>query len=188
MKKKSTKWIVINGLMIAMTFLATYFTHIPTPLPGGYFNLGDAVIMATAIVLGRTSGFLAGSIGSCLADLAFGAFIFAPITFVVKGIEGLVTGSIAGSQPDALFVEGANRTYSVKRIIAVIAGAIVMITGYFLAEAYILGLIDSSFGIAAAVGELVPNLLQGGISAVVAYILAAMLSKFNVRKHIYGYN
>ena len=179
----SINWIVTSALLIAMTFLATYFTHIPTPLPGGYFNLGDSVILATAILLGRTSGFLVGSIGSCLADIAFGAFIFAPVTFVVKGLEGLVAGVIAHS--GSRHREGG---ISVKRILAVAAGAVVMVGGYFLSEAYILGMIDNSFGIAAAVTELLPNLVQGSISAVVAYILAAILEKAIGKSGIFGYN
>jgi uncharacterized membrane protein len=160
-KKLTANKIVLNGLMIAMTFLATYFTHIPTPVPGGYFNLGDAVILTAAVLMGKTSGVVVGAIGSCLADVAYGAFIFAPVTFVVKGLEGLAAGVIA------------------RKSIAAAAGlgSVVMIAGYFLAEALILGLIDNAFGFAAAYAELFPNLLQGAISAVVAYILSALISK-----------
>lgn len=178
MKKVNTKRIVFNGLMIALVFLGTYATRIPTPLPGGYFNLGDAVIMVAAIVLGRTSGLVAGAIGSCIADMVFGAFLFAPITFIVKGLEGYIVGSIAsGKAPE-------KNMFDYKMVVSVVAGAIVMVAGYFVAEAYLLGFFDKAFGLAAAVSELVPNLLQGGISAVIGYALSILLIKLNIRKYI----
>lgn len=178
MKIDTTKKIVMNGLMIALVFLATYFSRIPTPLPGGYFNLGDSVIMVAAILLGRNSGLAAGAIGSCLADLAFGSFLFAPITFIVKGIEGYLTGVIARPNPSEKAVSTG------KMISAVIVGAIVMVGGYFVSEAFLLGFFDSTFGMAAAVTELVPNLIQGGLGAVAGYLISALLIKLNVRAYL----
>jgi uncharacterized membrane protein len=177
MKNSKTKWIVYNGLMIALVFLGTYLTRIPTPLPGGYFNLGDAVIMIAAILLGRTVGFTAGAVGSFLADMvAYGFLPFAPITFVVKGIEGLIVAMIAGKEHKT----GA----SGKAILAVAAGAVIMVAGYFFAEAYILSIFNKEFGLTAAFGELVPNLVQGGLSAVVGYALSTLLLKLNIKKYI----
>lgn len=157
MNKISTKKIALNGVMIALVFLGTYFTRIPTPLPGGYFNLGDAVIIVAAIILGRTSGLVSGAIGSCLADIAFGSFLFAPITLIVKGLEGFVVGWLASIGRNEAKTSGA------IRVISVIAGAAIMVFGYFFAEAFILGFADKAFGLTAAVAELVPNSIQGGL-------------------------
>ena len=173
MNSISTKRIVLNGLMIALVFLATYFTRIPTPLPGGYFNLGDTVIIIAAIVLGRKSGLLAGAVGSFLADIAYGAFIFAPITLVVKGLEGYIAGTVAHSSAD-------NMPGETRRIVSAAVGAVVMVAGYFLAEAYILSIFNPDFGFAAAVLELVPNTIQGGVSAVVGYALSTLLVRVNI--------
>jgi len=60
----------------------------------GPFNLGDSVIIIAAVLLGRKSGFLAGAIGSSVADIAMGYQHFAPVTFVVKGFEGFVAGLV----------------------------------------------------------------------------------------------
>ena len=181
MNRVSTKKIVLNGLMLALVFLATYFTRIPTPLPGGYFNLGDAVIIITAIILGRTSGLIAGALGSFMADIASGAFLFAPVTLIVKGIEGFVVGTIAHSVKAGEEAAGF-RGGEFKRMFAAVVGAVIMVAGYFLAEAYILGFFDKEFGIAAAVTELVPNLVQGGLSAVLGYALSELLIKVKVFK------
>lgn len=178
MNKVSTKKIVLNGLMIALVFLTTYFTRIPGPIPPGYLNFGDVVIMVAAILLGRNSGFLVGSIGSAIADIASpGGLIFAPVTFIVKGLEGYITGIIADS------ARGRKSSEKLK-IAAVVIGAVVMVIGYFAAELYVLKFFDNTFGYTYAIGELPLNLVQGGISAAVGYVLSTVLIRSNVQKYI----
>lgn len=205
MKDDSVRKLAMNGLMIALVFLATYFTRIPTLLPGGYFNLGDAVIMMAAAFLGPIGGLIAGGIGSAFADLAAGAFIFAPITLVVKGIEGLVVGLLAANYVKSkrlkpageIHAAGSNaasglsldsRTRSASAnmnlILALAVGAVIIVAGYFSGEAFILSMFDSTFGIVAAAGELVANSVQGVLSAVLAYFLILVLSKVGIQKYI----
>lgn len=182
MKKYSVKKLVLNSLMIALVFLATYFSRIPTPLPGGYFNLGDAVVMLAAVFLGPVAGMAAGAIGSCLADLAAAAFIFAPATFVVKGLEGLVVGLLA-AMSFRKKASGQN-AFSAGIIVSVVTGAIFMVAGYFVAEAFLLGFFGEGFGLTAAIAELLPNLIQGGLSAVLSYILIVLLGRMDIGKYI----
>lgn len=182
MKKNSAKKLVLNSLMIALVFLATYFTRIPTPLPGGYFNLGDSVVILAAVFLGPVAGMAAGAIGSCLADLAAAAFIFAPVTFIVKGLEGLVAGLLATM---ALRRKTAGQNlFSAGMVVSVMVGIIIMVAGYFVAEAFMLGFFGEGFGLAAAIAELLPNLIQGGLSAVLSYILITLLARMNIDKYI----
>ena len=178
MKKYSTKKLVLTSMMIAIVFLATYFTKIQTPLPGGYFNLGDAVIMLAAIFLGPVGGLISGSVGSALADLACGSLLFTPITFVVKGLEGLVIGALVSQMRKTGVMKHG------RLIIAIVTGATIMVAGYFLAEAFILGAFDEAFGLAAAVAELIPNSVQGILSAILGYILTLVLSKTGIDEYI----
>ncbi len=173
--KFSTRKIVLTALMIALVFVITYlpFLHIPSPVPPGYFNIGDAAIMIAAILLGRKSGMAAGAIGAALADLAYGAFIFVPITFIVKGIEGYIVGVIASRRRE----ESPNHT---KRFLAVITGALIIVLGYFILELTFYRMIDDSLAIAAIISEVPGNLVQGGVSAVIAYIFTTILDKTNV--------
>jgi uncharacterized membrane protein len=92
----NSKDISIAGLFIALTFIVTYFSgqFIKSPVPGGYLNIGDAVIFIAAILFGPLIGFLAGSIGSALSDAAFGVYMFVPGTFVIKGLEGFIAGVV----------------------------------------------------------------------------------------------
>jgi uncharacterized membrane protein len=106
-----------------------------------------------------------------MADaVGFPQFILA--TAVVKGIEGMLIGLLAGRRP---------RTPRV--LIALAAGVAVLVVGYYVFEATIYPLLAQRipfFGVtdaAAALAEVVPNLLQGGISAVIAFGIWKVLAR-----------
>jgi uncharacterized membrane protein len=178
MNNATIKKMVLNGLMIALVFLTTCVTRFQGPVPQGYINFGDIFIMTAAILLGKNSGFIAGSFGSALADIVMGYPVFAPVTFIVKGLEGYITGAIAHNSYVKQHINSA------KLIVAVITGALVMVAGYFFAELYVLKLVDNTFGYAAAMAELPANLVQGGVSAAAGYVLVGVLSRVNSIKHI----
>ena len=179
MKKISTRGIVLNGIMIALVFLATYIIRIP--ITQGYINIGDVAIMIAAVILGKNYGFVAGAFGSSLADIAAGYLIYAPVTFIVKGVEGYIVGVIAQKA-----VRGI-KSLALKEIIylgGIIVGAIVMVAGYFLAEAYLLGIISKGFGLATAIADLLPNCVQGGVTAVLGYAGSVILLRSGIRKYV----
>lgn len=169
--------IALNGMMIALVFIATYLTQIPTPV--GVFNLGDAVIIITAVFLGRKSGFLAGALGSAIADLAMGLTIFAPVTFFVKGLEGFVIGQIV-----YIFSQRVKSKRNLIVLAACITGSIIMIVGYFFAELYVLKLFDNTMGLAKALTDLPYNLLQGGACTFIGYSLCIALDRFKITRYI----
>lgn len=173
----NTKKITLNAIMIAFVFLATRFTSIPGPIPPGYVNFGDAVIMVTALLLGGRSGLLAGALGSALADVAYGAYIYVPITFIVKGIEGYVIGAIASKS-------GPKGAGYLRKAASLVIGAIIMVAGYFLSEAFILGYINNELGLGAAVTSLPGNLVQGGVSVILGYSLTVMLLRAKIQRYL----
>jgi hypothetical protein len=59
-----------------------------------------------------------------------------------------------------------------------------MVAGYFLAEAFLLGFFDETFGLTAAVAELLPNSVQGLLSAVLGYILTLVLNRTGIDKYL----
>ncbi|MDP4093360.1 MAG: ECF transporter S component [Bacillota bacterium] len=176
MNSISTKKIVLNGLMIALVFLATYIIQIPTLT--GYVNVGDAAIMIVAILLGKNSALIAGAIGSSLADMAGGYFIYAPITFIVKGLEGFVIGLIVYKA-----VKADSSRADEARLKGVAVGALIMIAGYFLAEAFILGIFNKEYGLTTAVANLLPNVVQGVVTAVLGFLTSTALLKNGVRQY-----
>lgn len=163
MKRSPVVTIVISAVMAALVTVATYILQIPVPATGGYINVGDAMIFTSSLTFGPIVGGVAGGLGSMLSDMLGGYYQFAPITLIVKGLEGLVAG---------LIVNG----HSTKRdLLAVLIGGSIMVFGYFLAETYLLG-----YGAAAALVELPGNVFQiaaGGLVGVPAALVVRRYTK-----------
>ena len=79
----------MTALFAALACVATMSIRIPTPGTSGYIHPGDAIVILAGIILGPAYGFLAAGIGSCLADLLGGYFVYVPITFAIKGLVAL---------------------------------------------------------------------------------------------------
>ncbi len=153
----------VTVAFITLSFLGTAAIRIPIPASGGYFNLGDTFVMAAALLYGPLVGAAVGMTGPAMADaIGFPQFILA--TGVVKGIEGLLVGLLSRRQPS-----------TARIVLSLTVGVVVLVGGYFLFEAFIYPLLAQTipfFGVtdrAAALAEIVPNLLQGALSAVIAF-------------------
>jgi len=154
----------IVAAFATLAFVGTTVIRIPIPATGGYFNLGDTFVMVAALLYGPFIGGLVGFIGPALSDaIGFPQFILA--TAIVKGLEGAVIGLIS---------TGTKGNSPAKPALALLAGIMILVAGYFVFEAYIYPALAKTipfFGVTdakAALAEIVPNLLQGTISAVIA--------------------
>ena len=166
--KSEVKQLVNVGIIAAfatLAFIGTLVIRIPIPATGGYFNLGDTFVMIAALLYGPLVGGFVGLIGPAAADaVGFPQFILA--TAVVKGLEGLVVGIIGGKARAGAYT---------KVVIALVLGIIILVAGYYIFEASIYPMLAKSipfFGVTdakAALAEIVPNLLQGALSAVIAF-------------------
>ncbi|MGY5865187.1 MAG: ECF transporter S component [Candidatus Thorarchaeota archaeon] len=162
--KNSAVNLALLAILTALTTILTLAIRIPYPGTGGYFNLGDAMVMLGGLLLGPVGGFFVGGVGSAIADM-IGFPVFAPITLVVKGFEGMAVGYL-GSR-----VRGYTKVNKLD-VIAVIVGAVIMLTGYFIAELFM-------FGAAIAIGELVTiNLAQVTIGGIVALLIGPTIRSF----------
>ena len=165
----------IVAAFATLAFIGTLIIRIPIPVTGGYFNLGDTFVMAAALLYGPLVGALVGAIGPAAADaVGFPQFILA--TAVVKGVEGLAVGLIGGTSSSARW----------RQIAALAVGVVILVAGYYIFEAAIYPALAQAvpfFGVTdakAALAEIPPNLLQGVLSAVVAY---GIYKVFNRGKH-----
>lgn len=123
---KKIKTITFTGISIALVTLLTMLIRVPVIGTKGYVNFGDIAIFIVAAIIGKRTGFLAGSFGSAIAD-CIGYPIYAPGTFVIKGIEGLIC---------ALLIK-KNSNGSLNKISVIIAAAVSgiwMVVGYFIYE------------------------------------------------------
>jgi uncharacterized membrane protein len=160
----STRNLARAGLMTAIVFVLTRAFVIPIPQTKGFFNLGEAAIYLAAIAFGPVVGALAGGVGSALADLSLGYNQYAPFTLIIKGLEGAVVALLASRL--RLGAGGAARV--VARVVATALGGGLMVAGYFLAQAYALGL-----GRLPALAEVPYNVVQVAVGMTVGLTTAA---------------
>mgnify|MGYP003508920915 CR=1 FL=1 len=151
-EKNSTYRLVILALFIAFTVVMTLLFSIPIPF--GYVNLGDMVLLLAGLSFGSSAGFIVGSLGSMLADLFAGYAFYAPITFVVKGLEGFFAGWLFQKM--------------------VIAG-VWMAIGYAIGDTILF-----SFG--AAIASFPLNIAQGLVGAFLSTLLCRWLNPYIAKK------
>lgn len=161
MKNNNLKLLIRYAVLIALTTVMTMVIHIPTIGTEGYLNLGDMVVFLAAIILGKKGGFIVGGFGSAMADLLLGYTHYVPITFIVKGLEGFIAGSL-------LETEVGQR----KPIVATAIGGIFMAFGYFIPEIFMYG--------RAAIASIPGNIMQGLLGAVASVVLYTALKRANV--------
>lgn len=169
----SLRKTVLAALMAALCCVATMVITIPTPLTGGFINLGDCFVLLSGWMLGAGYGFAAAGIGSALADILLGYAHYAPGTFVIKGLMALVAALI--------FAAGRNgskqRSY-LFRLLGAIAAEAIMIAGYFGYAGLILG---KSW--AVALTSVPDNAFQALIGIVASFALCGMIDlSASVRK------
>lgn len=142
MDRKRIRKIAYGGILTALVLVATMFLQIPNG-QGGYVNLGDGVIFASALILGPFAGVV-GAIGSALADLLLGYTFYVPATLVIKGLMGLVAGIM-------LKYDKKNKYFYTAFVFMICE--LIMIGGYFLYECFL-------YGVPGAIPNILPNLIQ----------------------------
>lgn len=161
MKANQTRLWVMTALFAALGYVATRVLMVPSPT-GGYMNLGDAVVLLGAFLLGPVHGAIAGGVGPALADLLSGYPAWVPGTLVIKALMGLTAAVLyrgLGKKPWALVVCGA-------------AAEAIMVVGYWLYDG--LFIVGSLAGSAAGIPS---NLAQAVFGVAVSTLLALALRK-----------
>lgn len=91
MNGRTTKTLVLTGMMTALVFIATVAIRIPVPFTQGYIHAGDTMIFVAAAILGPIPGMIAAGIGSALADM-MGYPQWVIPTLLIKGLMGYFMG------------------------------------------------------------------------------------------------
>jgi uncharacterized membrane protein len=95
---RKTQELCITAVITAMVFVVTRFIQIPIPL--GYFNIGNTVILLACLLIPEPYGIFAGSVGSALADL-LSYPIYAIPTLLIKFLMPLVFYRLTKKGTDA---------------------------------------------------------------------------------------
>lgn len=161
--QSKTLKIVLAGLLAALTCVATMIIRIPTIK--GYVHIGDCMVIASGILLGPIVGGLAAGIGSMLADLLGGYYVFSIATFIIKFLAAFAAGIAY------IAFKKIVKKYDLPAvIIAGIASEVIVVLGYFVFEIFYEGM-------GAAIAEILPNCVQGITGLILAAILSPVLLK-----------
>jgi len=159
-REKKLLKLVIAAMFASLTCVATMIIKIPTPT-NGYINIGDSVVLIAGSFLGPFYGVLSAAIGSMMADVFSGYIVYAPATFVIKGLMAYVTWLICGRLKQT----------NLRFIISALCAEIIMVVSYFLFEAFFMGQ-----GLAAALG-LTANAVQGAANFVLGFLLFRLFNR-----------
>ena len=163
--RSSTQMLVINGLFIALTLVATMFINIRLPIMGngGLIHLGNVPLFLAAFIFGKRTGAIAGAFGMGLFDLISGWTAWAPFTFVIVGVMGYVSGTISEKFTAVRPV--------VANTVAVIAALIIKIVGYYFAEVILY------HNWIVPLGSIPGNILQVVVAGIIVVPFAGKLKK-----------
>lgn len=164
-EKNKTGKIVLAAMLAALTCVATMIVKIPSPLKG-YLNLGDCVVLLAGWMLSPGYGFLAAGIGSALADIFSGYVLYAPATFIIKGMMAWIAYNVY----QALHKKSKD---SVSRVISGVLAEVTMVFGYFVFEGVLYGFAPSLVNIPA-------NAVQGVAGLILGCVLVRIFKKTNI--------
>ena len=89
---QSIRRLTTAGVLAAAIVLLTTLVSLPMPGGLGYINLGDVGVLLAGMLLGGGWGALCAGAASALADVLLGYTVYAPATFIIKGLVALVAG------------------------------------------------------------------------------------------------
>lgn len=126
--------LILTAMLIALIFVATLFLNIRLPIAanGGLVHLGTAMLFIASILFGPKKGAITGAIGMGLFDLISGWTLWAPFTFLTRGLQGYIVGKIAWSN-------GRQGNSITLNLIATIISVPFMIGGYYICERVLFG-------------------------------------------------
>ncbi len=157
-KKYSVKWMALTAMLMAMNIVLS-MEVLSVPVPGGHLYFNDSVICLASLLLDPVGAFAVGGIGSFLGDA-----IFYPepmfVSLVSHGLQAVAISLIAHKVFKDRNIAGA--------IVAVLVGAVIMVTGYTLGRTFFYG----SKSWAVAMVKLPFEILQAGLGVVLGPILA----------------
>ena len=156
---KKTQTLVLIALFSALVTTVTLFTSIQYTA-GGYFNLGDVIVMLLATILPFRHALIAASLGSMIADILAGAIHYTVFTGIIKGLMVLVVFLLRN-----LF---KTKAYFIPFLL----GSLVMLVGYGIVDAFLLG--GYAFFVSISL-----NAIQAGLGFILSSLMYPLVQKLN---------
>ncbi|MDE7171561.1 MAG: ECF transporter S component [Oscillospiraceae bacterium] len=175
--------LCMTAVMAALVAVGSYLQiQIPSILGTSRFHLGNVMCALSGLLLGPWWGALASGLGSAIFDLFDPLRIMeAPITFLTKGLYGLVAGAV-------YFKVFKGKSNYVSEAVASAAAAVSYIAVYLVKCFFYNGLLVK--GLApdaawiAALGKLPSSAFNGIVAVIFAPILGVALHKALKAAHL----
>ena len=182
--RKTVLMICVVAVMAALVAVGSKVPdiQIPSPLGSNRFHLGNVMCALSGLLLGPWWGALAAGLGSAIFDLFDPLRIMeAPITFLTKGVYGLVAGAV-------FFKVFKGKSNYVNEAVASALAALSYIVLYLAKSFFYNGLLLKGLSADAAwlaVLERVPVSVFNGVVAVIfAPVLGVALHKALKAAHL----
>jgi uncharacterized membrane protein len=154
--------MIAIAMGVALSILLTSFVFIPLPF-GGFLNFTDVFIVLYAMFFGPWIGGLVGALSGLIVDIILGYGFYAPFTFFIKLIEGLVVGYLFLKLPRKI-------RYVAPFIGGIVMAGLYILPDYILLQNWIAALTNYGF-----------NLIQGVVGASLGIGIYIVLLKAKVR-------
>ena len=161
--------IAVMGLFIALSYIGTRI-NFPVLVGGAktMFHLGNSFCLLAALLLGGAWGGFSGAVGMTFFDLTSGYQYYAPQTFVLKFIIGLICGILFRNLP----IKNESVRVVVSCSAAMLFNVIFDPIASFFTSKYILGAPKELSSLLAKW-----SMATTFVNAVIAVIIAAVLYK-----------
>lgn len=170
--RSNAKIITLTAVFAALVTIATAFIKIPAPL--GYVHAGDSLVYLAASVLPGPFGFAAAAIGGALADIMAVYAQWALPTAIIKAFNVLPFFLMKLALRNSPKRE---KIISLPNLLMLIPTTLVTLGGYFIANVLL-------YDVAAAISELLPNLFQASVGAVLFISLGVSLDAVKFKSRI----
>jgi len=162
MQSRLTRKLVLGSLFAAMIFVVTYMAKWPIGSNGAIITAGDGIVYTAGIAMSGPWAAFAAGIGSMLSDIVGGSAIYAPATFVIKALMGLVVGL-------ALY---GRKTSWIRNLIFMCLASLIMVFGYYAYEFFLY----TPHGVQALI-DMPANFIQAAIGVVIGVPLALVVRR-----------
>lgn len=174
--KFTTKWITYTAVLCALVIATGFIPPVPIP-PFGNLYWCDGMIFLTAYLMDPLSAFIAGGIGTFLYDVIHGnsAMMFASL--IIHGLQAAAVSAVL----HYAFALLPKKLEPLWAGIASVAGAAIVVAGYFINRYFIAGYTAVAAGY-RAVANVFQEIIGIAVGITVCYATSfkAQLAKNNL--------
>lgn len=175
-KTNITAKLCVTAVMAALVFWGSQMQiRIPAVVGFSRFHLGNIMCALSGLLLGPWWGGLAAGLGSALFDVMDPVYIAeVPITFVTKGVYGLVAGLVFVR----LFRRKSNYvTEAVSTVCAAVSYIVIYLAKNFFYNNMLLAGMTSSAAWLAMLEKVPSALFNGSVAVIIAPVLGVAVNR-----------